>query len=101
MVVVSHIVRFRARLGEGKGSAYNPVEIKLSLSCEGAFGAGTLIGMGGMPGTRGRRRREDATRAPMRFEDRKGVFHWECSSIAAAVACASKGDRRRTREQEQ
>lgn len=75
MVVLSHIVGYKISVGDGKRRSYNSVGIKLSLTCEGAFGAGTLIGMGVMPRPRGRRRGEQAMLAPMRFEDRNGVFH--------------------------
>lgn len=92
MVVLSHLVGSKASVGDGKGSAYNSIPIKLSLSCEGAFGAGNLIGMGSLPGAKRGRRREEAMGAPKRFEDRKGVIHWECRSIAAAVVWASKRD---------
>jgi len=77
--ILSHIVGRRVSVGEEKGSSYDPVDIELSLSCEGAFGAGTLVGMGGMPRTRGRR--DYAMRAPMRLKDLKGVVHGERRSI--------------------
>lgn len=72
----SHIVGRKVSVGEGKGSSYDSVDIELSLSCEGAFGAGTLIGMGSLPRAWGRRR-EYTMRAPMRLEDLKGVVHGE------------------------
>ena len=75
----SHIVGRKVSVGEGKGSAHNTSDIELSLSCEGAFGAGTLIRMCGMPWAR--RRREHAMLAPMRLKNLKGVVHGVCRSI--------------------
>jgi hypothetical protein len=80
---LSHLV---VAVGEGQGSSYSTVEIELSLSCEGAFGTGALIGMGGMPRARGRGGKAQAMRAPMRLKALKGDIHGEIRLIATAIA---------------
>ena len=101
-MVVSHLGGVKGSVGDGDGDVYNSVDTKLSLSYEGASGAGNLIGMGGISGARGVRGRYGSIRTPTRFEDRKGLFHWESRSSTTAVMWASKGTGgEQTREQEQ